>query len=135
MLTDNSIRAAKPRDKPYKMGDSGGLFLLIHPTGARWWRLKYRVAGKEKLLSFGVYPDVSLKLARERTDEARRQLAIGIDPSVKRRTEKSAESDIFEAVAREWFTKFSSNWSLIHSFKIMLRLEIDVFPWVGSRPV
>jgi integrase len=135
MLTDNSIRTAKPREKPYKMGDSGGLFLLIHPSGARWWRFKYRVAGKEKLLSFGVYPDVPLKLARERRDEARRQLASGIDPSVKRRTEKIAESDSFEAVAREWFTKFSTNWAPGHSSKIMRRLEMDVFPWIGSRPV
>jgi len=109
VLTDNSIRSAKPPEKPYKMGDSGGLFILVHPSGARWWRFKFRVAGKEKLLSFGVYPDVPLKLARERRDEARRQLASGIDPSVKRRTETIAESDSFEAVAREWFTKFSAN--------------------------
>lgn len=66
VLTDNSIRSAKPREKPYKMGDSGGLFILVHPSGARWWCFKFRVAGKEKLLSFGVNPDVPLKLARER---------------------------------------------------------------------
>jgi len=100
VLTDNAIRTAKPREKPYKMGDSGGLFLLLRPSGALWWSFKYRVAGKEKLLSFGVCPDVPLKLARERRDEARRQLASGIDPSVKRRAEKIAESDSFEAVAR-----------------------------------
>lgn len=135
MLTDNAIRSAKPREKPYKMGDSGGLFLLVHPSGARWWRFKYRVAGKENLLSFGVYPDVPLKLARERRDEARRQLANGIDPSVKRRAEKVAESDSFEAVAREWFGKFSANWAPSHSSKILRRLEMDVFPWIGSRPV
>jgi hypothetical protein len=93
------------------------------------------VAGKEKLPSFGVYPDVSLKLTCERRDEARRQLASGIDPSVKRRTEQIAESDSFEAVAREWFTKFSPNWTPSHSSKIMRRLEMDVFPWLRSRPV
>ena len=71
-LTDRSIRSAKPRSKPYKRGDSGGLYLLVHPNGARYWRLKYRIGGKERLLAFGVYPDVSLKQARERRDAARR---------------------------------------------------------------
>jgi hypothetical protein len=85
--------------------------LLVTATGARWWRPKYRVGGKEKLLSLGVYPDVSLKLARKRRDELRRQLADGVDPGVKRKVEKAATADSFEAVARDWFAKFSANWA------------------------
>jgi len=95
MLTDNAIRSAKPREKPYKLFDERGLFVLITPAGARWWRLKFRVSGKEKLLSLGVYPDVTLKLARERRDELRRQLASGVDPSVKRKVEKAASAHSF----------------------------------------
>jgi integrase len=135
MLTDNAIRSAKPREKPYKLFDERGLFMLVTPTGARWWRLKFRAAGKEKLLLLGVYPDVSLKLARERRDELRRELASGVDPSAKRKVERAATADSFEAVAREWFGKFSANWADTHSDKIIRRLENDIFPWLGSRPV
>jgi integrase len=135
MLTDNAIRSAKPRDKPYKLFDERGLFLLVTPSGGRWWRLKFRVAGKEKLLSLGVYPDITLKSARELRDDARRELAGGVDPSAKRKAEKIAEADSFEAVAREWFAKFSANWADTHSEKIIRRLEADIFPWLGSRPV
>ncbi len=134
-LTDASIRSAKPSEKPYKRAAGGGLYLLINPNGSRWWRFKYRLGGKERLLSLGVYPDVSLKQAREKRDEARRQLANGIDPSVKRKAEKVAQADSFEAVAREWFAKFSTNWADSHSSKVLRRLEADVFPWLGSRPV
>lgn len=135
MLTDNAIRSAKPREKPYKLSDERGLFLLVTPAGGRWWRLKFRVAGKEKLLSLGVYPYVTLKSARELRDDARRELAGGVDPSAKRKAEKVAEADSFEAVAREWFAKFSANWAGTHSEKIIRRLEADIFPWLGSRSV
>ena len=135
MLTDSAIRRAKPREKPYKLADGGGLYLLINPSGARWWRLKYRVEGREKLISLGVYPDVPLKDARERRDEARRLLASGGDPGAKRKAEKSADADTFEAVAREWFGKFSTGWAPTHADKVFRRLELYVFPWLGSRPV
>lgn len=135
MLTDIVIKGAKPREKPYKLFDERGLFMLVTPKGARWWRLKYRVEGKEKLLSLGVYPDVSLKDARQRRDDLRQQLASGVDPSAKRKAEKIAAADTFEAVAREWFEKFSTNWAETHSEKIIRRLEADIFPWVGSRPI
>lgn len=134
-LTDTSIRNSKPSDKPTKLFDGGGLFLLLNPNGARWWRLKYRVAGKEKLLSLGVYPDVPLKVARERRDDARKLIAQGIDPSAKRQAEKVAQADTFEAIAREWFEKFAPGWAQGHSDKIIRRLERDVFPWLGSKPV
>src|SRR6185312_11385871 len=135
MLTDTAIRSAKPRTNPYKLAAGAGLYLLINPNGSRWWRFKYRVSGKEKLLSLGVYPEVTLKEARDRRDEARRELAAGGDPGVRRKAEKAAQADGFEAVAREWFGKFSANWADSHSSKVLRRLEMDVFPWLGSRPV
>ena len=134
-LTDTEIRGLKPKEKPYKVSDGHGLYLLINKNGSRWWRFKYRIAKKEKLLSLGVYPDISLKLARERCEEVRRQLSTGADPSAKRKAEKIAQADSFEAVAREWFAKFSANWADSHSSKVLRRLEMDVFPWLGSRAV
>jgi integrase len=138
-LTDKALRAAKPAGKPLKLFDGGGLFLLLTPTGSRWWRLKYRFGGKEKLLSLGTFPDVSLKDARDRRDIARKQLATGIDPSAHRKIARQAGStataDSFEVVAREWFAKFSPGWAANHSDKIIRRLERDVFPWLGKRTI
>jgi integrase len=135
MLTNAVISGSKPREKPFKLSDGDGLFLLVTPAGKRWWRLKFRVHGKEKLLSLGIFPDVTLKQARDRRDDARRDLANGIDPSAKRRTEKLASGDTFEAIAREWFEKFSANWVEGYSSKVIRRLEICVFPWVGAMPI
>jgi integrase len=135
MLTETAIKAAKPREKPYKLYDDRGLYMLLSPAGGRWWRLKYRIEGKEKLLSLGVYPDVSLKQARDRRDAARKHVADHIDPGAKRRAEKAAAVDSFEAVAREWFEKFSKNWAASHSDKIIRRLELYIFPWIGDRSI
>lgn len=108
-LTDTAIRAAKPTDKPYKLTDGGGLFLLVNPTGSRLWRFKYRIEGREKLLAIGAYPEVSLAKARERRDEARRAVAAGDDPSArKKEARKQAEAVIrntFRAVAEEQLAK------------------------------
>ena len=138
-LTDTAIRAAKSAAKPVKLSDEKGLYLEVAPTGGKWWRLKYRFGGKEKRISLGVYPDVGLKLARERRDEARRLLADGIDPGEHRKAHKSARADAsansFEAVAREWFTKMLPTWSPDHADKIIKRFERDVFPWIGGKPV
>jgi integrase len=134
-LTDTAIRNAKPQEKPVKMFDGGGLFLLLNPNGSRWWRLKFRIGGKEKLLSLGVYPDVSLKEAREKRDEARKRLSQGIDPSTERKATKTAQAESFEAVAQEWFSKFKPTWAPSHAEKIIRRLEVDVFPWIGERPI
>lgn len=112
-LTDTAIRTAKPTEKPYKLTDEKGLFLLVNPNGAKWWRLKFRVDGKEKLLSLGVYPDTSLKDARAKRDEARKQLASGIDPSQQRKAIKAAREELatnsFEVVCREWLENKRSN--------------------------
>lgn len=138
-LTDTTIRNAKPGAKPVKLFDERGLFLIVTPTGGKWWRLKYRFEGKEKLLSLGTYPDVGLKDARERRDTARKHLADGIDPSANRKAQKSLRegqaANSFEAVAREWYEKYSPNWVEAHGSRIIRRLERDIFPHIGSRPV
>jgi integrase len=138
-LTDTAIRSAKPTEKPQKLADEKGLFLLVHPNGSKYWRLKYRFDGKEKGLAFGVYPDVGLKDARAKRDEARRLLADGLDPSEHRKANKNARADAvgnsFEAVAREWFTKLLPTWTPDHADKIIKRLERDVFPWIGGKPI
>ena len=138
-LTATYIKNARAVDKPLKLFDGGGLYLLLNPNGSRWWRFKYRYLGKEKLLSFGTYPDVSLKDARERRDEARKQLAADIDPGEHRKAMKTTlavrSENSFEIVAREWFAKYSPNWAAGHSDKIIRRLERDIFPWLGGRPI
>jgi len=138
-LTDTAIRNAKPVQKAKKLFDGGGLYLEVAPSGGKWWRLKYRFGGKEKRLSLGVYPDVSLKDARERRDTARKLLANEIDPSENRKAKKAATvegaANSFEVVAREWFAKRSPNWSASHTDRIIRRLEQDIFPWIGGKPI
>ncbi len=146
-LTDTAIRNAKPginsagevTTKTYKMSDTAGLYLEVSPKGGKWWRLKYRYMGKEKRLSLGVYPDVSLKDARQRRDDARKLLANGIDPSENRKAVKTSKAEqaesSFEVVAREWFANQSSAWSASHADTIIRRLERDIFPWLGRRPI
>lgn len=139
MLTDTAVRTAKPGKKPIRLFDGGGMYLEISPTGGKWWRLKYRHMGKEKRLSLGVYPDVSLKAARERRDESRKLLTDGIDPSENRKAIRSTNveraGNSFEVIAREWFEKHSPNWATSHAYRILRRLEKNVFPWLGGRPI
>jgi len=139
-LTDTTIRNAKPGTKPVRLSDGGGLYLEVAPTGGKLWRWKYRFGGKEKRLSVGTYPETGLRDARTRRDEARKQLAAGIDPSAARKAEKASRvavsSGSFEAVAREWHAavhihKVSEG----HAARTLIRLEQDVFPWIGPVPV
>ena len=136
-LTDTAIRSAKPQPKTVKLFDGGGMYLEINPAGGKWWRWKYRFGGREKRLSLGVYPDVSLKSARAKRDAARQQLAAGIDPGQARKAEKLAQAgaESFEAIAREWHAKFSPGWVASHGDRILRRLEKDVFPWLRNRPI
>lgn len=138
-LTAIQIKSAKATDKPQKMSDGGGLYLLVQPNGAKYWRLAYRFAGKQKTLAVGVYPVVSLLDARERREAARKVLANGADPSAVKKTQKAAvvalAENSFEIVAREWLSKFSKDWKESHIRTVRSRLENDVFPWLGARPV
>ncbi len=138
-LSATAIKNSKPKDKNYKLSDERGLYLLITTKGSKWWRLDYRFQKKRKTLSMGVYPDISLKEARERRDQARSQIANDIDPSEVRKTVKNEihnqSKNSFEVIAREWFIKFSSTWSVSHSSRIIRRLERDIFPWIGSKPI
>ena len=138
-LTYQAIKKAKPADKPFKLFDEKGLFVIVTPAGGKWWRLKYRIAGKEKLLALGTYPDVGLARAREKRDEARKLLADGIDPGELRKATKTQQAEraanSFEAVAREWFAKHLADKAENHREKVIRRLEKDVFPWLGGRPI
>ena len=136
-LTDTAIRNAKPRQKPCKLSDTRGMYLEVAPAGGKWWRLKYRFQGKEKLISLGVYPDVGLKEARSRREEAKKLLASGVDPSAVRKAAKAAtaDADCFETVAREWFGKFSQGWADSHAETVIRRLERYVFPLIGTRAI
>ncbi|MBS0587086.1 MAG: integrase arm-type DNA-binding domain-containing protein [Proteobacteria bacterium] len=149
--TDVAIRNTKSTDATLRLNDGDGLYLLIKPNGAKWWRLDYSIGGKRKTLSIGVYPDTGLKAARNKADEARQLVAAGTDPSDVRKASKVQQAkaleadkriadglpavDSFEEVAREWFAKFSAEWAPSHADKIIRRLERDIFPWIGKRPI
>jgi len=137
-LSDTSIKNAKPRDKAYKLSDEKGLYLEVAPSGGKWWRLKFRFNGKENRLSLGVYPEVTLKQARERRDDARKLLADGIDPSAHRQATRAsrtiAAANSFEVIAREWHQQ-RHELSEKHRNNLMARFERDIFPWLGNRPV
>jgi integrase len=137
-LTDTKVRNTKSQEREYKLFDGGGLFLLVTPSGGKLWHFKFRFDGKEKKLALGSYPAISLLDARQRRDEARRQLANGIDPGAVRKAQKQAniqETETFEVIAREWFNKFKHTWKESHSTRVLSRLEQNVFPYIGKRPI
>lgn len=138
-LTDTAIRNAKPADKPVRLFDGGGLYLEIAPSGGKWWRLKYRFGGKEKRYSLGVYPEVTLATARKKRDEAREKLAAGIDPGEAKKAEKRASllaaAHSFEVVARGWMNERKTTVEPAQHAKTLARMENDVFPWLGKRPI
>ena len=137
-LTDAKIVKTKPLKKPRTLFDGDGLYLLITPTGGRLWRFKYRINGKGKLLAIGAYPAISLADARERRAMAKKQLANGIDPAAVKQARKQAdteETETFEVIAREWHTKFSASWAPSHADTTISRMERDLFPWIGKRPI
>lgn len=137
-LSESTIRHAKPKESDYKIFDGGGLYLLVTKGGSKLWHLKYRFEGKEKKLSIGAYPGISLADARAKREEARAHLANGIDPIVRKQAIKEAalaQAETFEIVAREWYTKFAPSWTENHAAIIMSRMKRDLFPWLGSRPI
>lgn len=135
MLTDPKVKNAKVGSKVQRLFDSRGLYLEVQPAGGKWWRLKYRIHGREKRISLGVYPDVSLALARERRDEARRLVAQGIDPSAQRKAEKQALANTVKAVAREWVENQKGRWSPSTYRQTNSRLSLHIYPTIGQRPI
>lgn len=140
-LSDSKIRSAKHRDKPYKLFDSEGLFLIVHPKGGRWWRQRYYWGGKEQLLSLGTYPEVGLAAARERGEEVRKQVANGVDPSADRRQQKvarrSAGETTYRSVFLEWLEKTGKarKWTGDHVERVKRRFEVHFHPWLGPKPI
>lgn len=141
MLTDAQVRKAAPKDKPYKMADSGGLYLFVAPTGLRSWRMKFRFQGAEKLLTFGPYPDVPLSEARQKRDEARRQIRCHVDPSGARAKSKAAKDaerleraskQSFEQIARTWHELQAPRWAPVHAEDVITSMVRDVFPDLGA---
>ena len=137
-LTDMKVQKAKAKDKPFSLFDGGGLYLLVTSSGGKLWRFKYRFDKKEHKLAFGSYPEISLSDARRRRDDARRLLANNVDPGVVRKAQKQTkieDTETVEVIAREWHEKFKSKWTEGHALKLMRSLELDVFPWIGTRPI
>lgn len=139
LLSDIQIKRAKPKDKPYTLNDGMGLSLLIDTTGSKGWRFRYRFAGKPKMISFGVYGDVSLAQARAKRDEARSMLAKGINPSEARKANKIAlqfaHENSFESVGREWHSSKKTTWSEGYAKEVLNCMERDIFPFIGQRPI
>ena len=138
-LTATEVDKVKPGTTPKHLFDGKGLFLLVTPKGGKWWRFKYRYANKQKLLSLGTYPEISLAEARQRRNDFRKLLANGVDPHANRKALKSATDEAlangFEVIAREWHENQKINWSEDHAVTIINRLEKDIFPWIGKKPM
>ncbi len=138
-LTNIVCKNAKPKEKPYKLSDGGGLYLLVKTNAAKHWRLKYRFLGKEKLLALGPYPVISLADAREARDSAKKLLIAGTDPITHKqdRTRLAIRNaqNTFKSVALEWHGNQVEKWSANHSLNVMRRLDVDIFPYIGSRPI
>jgi len=138
-LTDAKVRNTKPTAKPFKLSDGGGLVLLVQPSGGKWWRYRYRFAGKEKMLALGAYPDISLADARERHAQARKVLVAGKDPGelkkeAKRLVAIKAENNL-ESIAREWHEQHIHEWVAHYARDVISRLETHIFPKLGNRPI
>ena len=138
-LTDTTIRNAKPKESPYKLTDGDGMFMLVHPNGSKYWRLKYRILGKEKLLALGKYPEITLIKAREERGKARKLIASGIDPSLKKQENKQLAileiENNFESLARSWHDANINKWTKEHAEKVIYRLEKNIFTYIGNRPI
>ena len=136
-LNATRVKNTKPEPKPYKLFDGGGLFLLVQPTGSKLWRMKYRFGGKEKLLSLGAYPDLSLADARDAREANRKLLAKGVDPALEKSKARlrAAGRETFESVAREWHERTKPKWTPKHAARLLSALKRDIFPHLGSRPV
>lgn len=138
-LTDLVIKKSLPADRPYKLSDGGGLFLLVHSNGSRYWRMAYRFGGKQKLLALGIYPGVSLAAARAARDVAKRSLFLGEDPGAIRRQEKQTEKGqsekYFRHMALSWLENYAARWSAVHRGRVLASFESDIFPALGNLEI
>jgi hypothetical protein len=138
-LTNTACKNATPKEKVYKLTDGAGLFLQVMPNGAKYWRLKYRFGGKEKGLSLGVYPQVTLQMARDKRLEARRLVDQDIDPGQEKKKRKQQlaldSANTFKVIAEEWVEHNASTWTDHHVSTVRRRLEIDLYPKIGSMPI
>jgi len=135
-LPEVSVRNAKGKEKPYKLGDGGGLYLLVNPNSSKYWRLKYTLHGKEKVMALGVYPDVTMAEARAEAKKAKEHLRQGVDPVIRRRQEKmKSASNVFKNIADEWFNQQRGIWTENHANRVWRTLELDVFPMIGGIPI
>ncbi len=131
-----TVRQSKPRDKPYKLSDGGGMYLLINPNDSRYWRWKYRINKKEKVLALGVYPNVSMTDARDKVQEARQLLDKGIDPGIhKKHIRALNKHESFKLIAEEWLQKESGRWSKDHSERVWQTIKSDALPHLGSMSI
>ena len=137
MLTDTKIKKlkGKGKGKPYKISDSNGLYIYVTKNGAKYWRQKYRINGKEKLLSHGEYPFTTLAEARALREEAREKIKNGEDPAAYKKSEKVAKKNSFEAIARDWHEAQRADWSENHTKKVIISLEKDIIPTLGDIPI
>jgi integrase len=138
-LTELKCKSAKPLIKPYRISDSGGMYLEVMPNGSKYWRLKYRLLGREKRLAIGIYPETSLAEARTARDNAKKLIKAGEDPCFakkeKRRERILRAEHTFEALAREWHSNRQEKWAERYKDRLLKCLEIDIFPHVGNRPI
>ncbi|NND82506.1 MAG: tyrosine-type recombinase/integrase [Gammaproteobacteria bacterium] len=135
MLTDTKIKALRAKHKPYKMSDCHGLYIYVTKNGGKYWRQKYRINGKEKLLSHGEYPFITLSQARQLRDVARTQVKQGIDPAIEKRAQKTNKLNTFENIARDWHEAQKDDWSKNNAQKVIISLEKDIFPSLGNVPI
>ena len=134
-LTNLQIQKAKPKEKQYKLSDGRGMYLIVAPRGGRYWRLDYRFNGKRQTLSLGTFPSTSLKEARRKCANTKSLIEDGIDPSHQRKIKLAGDKDSFEAVAKEWYGKYRSQWTDNHATTTLRRIKANLFPWLGSRPI
>ena len=135
-LADVAIRQAKPKDKPYKLSDGGGMYMLVNPNGSRYWRMKYRFGGKEKVLALGVYPNVTISKVREKVMEAKTLLDEGKDPTIhKRQSQSENGKNTFKPIVLEWYTKESGRWSKDHAERVWQSIKADALPYLGDIPI
>lgn len=135
VLTDTKIKALKAKAKPYKVGDANGLYIYVTSKGKKYWRQKYRINNKEKLLSHGEYPFTTLQDARQKCFDARQKVKNGQDPAIEKKTEKAGQKNTFEIIARQWHDAQTPDWSDNHTRKVIVSLEKDIFPELGNIPI